>query len=115
MSTITIPRSSVTVEEVSAVLRNKLGSHYKVTPSFTSHFHHESPGHADSIPVRRHWFEQGHVGVVPGANATEIHVGSGANFTPTGLLINRTSIVRKVHHVLEDAPELCRELIDPAP
>jgi hypothetical protein len=41
MSTITIPRSNLTVEEVSAVLWDKLGSHYKLTPSFTSHLHHE--------------------------------------------------------------------------
>jgi hypothetical protein len=106
MSTVTIPRSNVTVEEVSAVLRNKLGSHYKVTPSVASHFHHEAPGDAHSILVKRNWFVQANIRVVPGTNDTEIHIGSAANFTPTGLLLNSTTIVRKVHQVLEHSPEL---------
>jgi hypothetical protein len=106
MSTITIPRPNVTVEEVSAVLRNKLGAHYEVTPAVTAHFHHESPGRADSILVKRHWFEQASIRVVPGANGTEIRVGSAANFTPTGYLINRARIVRKVRQALKHAPEL---------
>ena len=33
MSTITVPRSGVTAEEVTAVLRRELGSRYTVTPS----------------------------------------------------------------------------------
>ena len=106
MSSIMVPRPNVTVEEVSAVLRDKFGSHYKVTPAVTAHFHHESSGRADSILVKRHWFEQASIRVIPGDNDTEIHVGSAANFTPTGYLINRASIVRKVHHVLEHSPDL---------
>jgi hypothetical protein len=64
MSSIMVPRPNVTVEEVSAVLRDKLGSHYKVTPAVTAHFHHESSGRADSILVKRHWFEQASIRVI---------------------------------------------------
>jgi hypothetical protein len=106
MSTVTIPRSNVTVEEVSAVLRERLGSHYKVTPTVAEHFHHETSGYANSILVRRNWFQQANIRVVPGTNDTEIHVGSAANFTPTGILLNRASIVRKVQQVLAHSPEL---------
>jgi hypothetical protein len=106
MSTVTVRRSNVTVDEVSSVLRDKLGSRYRVTPSVTSHFHHESPGGANSILVKRHWFEQANVRVVPGTNDTEIRIGGAANFTATGFLINRASIVRKVKSVLDHAPEL---------
>lgn len=106
MPTVTVPRANVTVEEVSAVLRDKLGPRCTITPAMTSRFHHESPADADSILVRRHWFEQASIRVIPGPDSTEVHVGSAANFTPTGLLINRAGIIRKVHQVLQRAPEL---------
>lgn len=106
MPTVTVPRANVTVEEVSAVLREKLGPCCKITPAMTSRFHHESPAVADSILVRRHWFEQASIRVIPGPDCTEVHVGSTANFTPTGLLINRAGIIRKVHQVLRRAPKL---------
>ena len=93
-------------EQVSAVLREKLGPRYKVTPAATSHFHHQSPAGADSVLVRRHWFEQASIRIVPGPDRTEIHIGNAANFTPAGLLINRSSIIRKLQQVLEHAPEL---------
>jgi hypothetical protein len=106
MSTVTIPRTNVTVEEVSTVLRNELGSHYQVTPFAASHVHHESSADANSILVRRNWLIQANVRLVAGTDQTEIHVGSAANFTPTGLLLNGTTIVRKVHRVLEHSTEL---------
>jgi hypothetical protein len=106
MSTITISRSNVTVEEVSAVLRNGLGSRYEIPPSASSHVHHESPGHPDSILVKRHWFEQANVRVVEGTNDTEIHVRGATNFSLPGVLFNRASIVRKVHQVLEHSTDL---------
>jgi hypothetical protein len=105
MPAVTVPRPDVSAEEVSAVLRGKLGPRYKVTPAMTSHFHHESPAGADSVLVRRHWFEQASIRIIPGPESTEIHIGNAANFTPTGLLINRASIIRKLHEVLEHAPE----------
>ena len=106
MPTVTVPRANVTVEDVSVVLRTKLGPCYKITPAVTSRFHHESPAGANSALIRRHWFEQASIQVIAGPDSTEIHVGSAANFTPTGLLINRAGIMRKVHQVLEQAPEL---------
>jgi hypothetical protein len=106
MPTVTVPRADVTVEEVTAVLRSNLGARYQVMPSVTSRLHVESSGDANSILVKRHWFEQASVRIEPGSGRTEIHVGSAANFTPTGLLFNRASIVRKVRQILEQAPEL---------
>ena len=106
MPTVTVPRANVTVEDVNVVLRTKLGPRYKITPAVTSRFHHESPAGTHSALIRRHWFEQASIQVIAGPDSTEIHVGSAANFTPTGLLINRAGIMRKVHQVLEQAPEL---------
>jgi hypothetical protein len=106
MPAVTVPRPGVTVDEVSAVLRDRLGPRYKIKPARTSHFHHESPAGTDSVLVRRNWLEQASIRVIPGPDSTEIHIGNAAAFTPTGLLINRASIIRKVHQVLEHAPEL---------
>jgi hypothetical protein len=106
MSTVTISRPNVTVEEVSAVLRDRLGSRYKVTPFVVSHFHRESSGDANSILVKRNWFVQANVRVVTGTNETMIHVGSAANFTPTGHLLNSATVVRKVREILEHSIEL---------
>ena len=50
--------------------------------------------------------EQASIRVIAGLDSTQIHVSSAANFTPTGLLINRVCIMHKVHQVLERAPEL---------
>jgi hypothetical protein len=72
----------------------------------TSRFHHQSPAGANSILVRRHWFEQASIQVIAGPDSTDIHIGSAANFTPAGLLINRAGIMRKVHQMLEHAPGL---------
>jgi hypothetical protein len=106
MPTITVPRANVTVEDVSTVLRTKLGPRYQVTPGVTSRFYHQTPAGPNSALIRRHWFEQASIQVIAGPGSTEIHVGSAANFTPTALLINRVGIIRKVHRMLEQSPEL---------
>jgi hypothetical protein len=106
MPIITIPRSNVTVDEVSEILRAGLGSRYKVLPSVASHVHHESSGHPNSILVKRHWWEQALVEIVAGISETEIHIGGAASVTPPGFLINRAGIVRKVQHVLEQSSVL---------
>jgi hypothetical protein len=106
MSTVTVPRANVSVEEVSAALRENLGPRYRITPARTSRCHYESPAGANSILVRRHWFEQASIKVVPGPDHAEIHIGSAANFTPAGICFNHASIVRKVHQVLQHAPGL---------
>jgi hypothetical protein len=106
MSTVTIPRSDVTVEEVSGVLRDSLGSHYKVTPFADSNLHHETSGYADSILVKRNWLERANIRILPGTNTTEIKVSAASAFTFGGFLINRIGITRKVHQVLEHSAEL---------
>jgi hypothetical protein len=72
----------------------------------TSRVHHESPAGPNSMLVRRHWFEQASVRVVPGPDHADIRIGSAANITPAGICFNHASIVRKVHQVLQHAPEL---------
>ena len=106
MSTVTIPRSNVTVEEVSGVLRDKLGSHCKVTPFAASNLQHETSGYAGSILVKRNWLERANIRILPGADCTEINVSAASAFTLGGFLINRIGITRKVHRVLEHAAEL---------
>src|ERR1700733_2917433 len=106
MPTITLPRSDVTVDEVSEILRDGLGSRYKVLPTVASHVHHESSGHPNSILVKRHWWEQAVVEVLPSTSDTEAPIGGAASATPPGFLINRASIVRKVQHVLEQSSVL---------
>ena len=106
MPTITVPRANVTVEDVSTFLRSKLGPRYQITPSVTSRFHHQTPAGPNTALIRRHWFEQASIQVISGPDSTEIHVGSAANFTPTGLLVNHAGIIRKVHQALEHSPEL---------
>lgn len=106
MPTVTVPRADVTVDDVSALLREKLGPRYTITPGMTSRLHHKFPAGPDSLLIKRHWIEQASIRVTPGPGSTEIHIGSAANFTPTGLLINRAGIIRKLHQVLEHAPEL---------
>jgi hypothetical protein len=106
MPAVTVARPDVTVDEVSAVLRARLGPRYTITPGTTSHFHHESAAGADSVLVRRNWFEQASIRVIPGQDSTEIRIGNAGSFTPTGMLLNRASIMHKVHQVLEHAPEL---------
>jgi hypothetical protein len=106
MSTVTIPRSNVTVEEVSDVLRDELGSHCEVTPFGASSLNHETSGYAGSILVKRNWLERTNIRILPGANSTEIDVSAASAYTLGGFLINRIGITRKVHRVLEHSAEL---------
>jgi hypothetical protein len=106
MPTVTPPRAEVTADEVGAVLREQLGPRYKIKPGMTSRFHYESQAGANSILVRRHWFEQASIRVVPGPGHAEIRIGSAANITPAGICFNHVSIVRKVHQVLQHATGL---------
>jgi hypothetical protein len=109
VSTITIPRSDVTAQEVSAVLRDRLGSRYRITPAMTSRgLVKEVPGDANSMLVRGTWFERANVRLVPGTDTTEIQVSPGAIYPGLVRLIDRVSIARKVRQALENAPELAR-------
>jgi len=107
MSTVTVPRSNITVDEVSAVLRSELGSRYGVTPSMTSTgFAKNVPGDANTLLVSGSWFQRANVRIIPGADRTEINVSPGATYPGLIRLIDRIGIARKVHEILEHAPEL---------
>jgi len=107
MSTVSVPRSNVTVEEVSAVLRNELGSRYGLTASMTSRgFAKEVPGDANTLLVSGSWFQRANIRIVPGAGRTEIDVSPGATYPGLIRLVDRVGIARKVHQILEHAPEL---------
>jgi len=106
MSTVTILRSNVTVEEVSGVLQDNLGSHCTVTPFAASSLHHETSGYGGSILVKRNWLEGTNIRILPGTNSTELNVSAASAFTLGGFLINHIGLTRKVHQVLEHSAEL---------
>jgi hypothetical protein len=107
MFTITVARSNVTVEEVSAVLRDKLGSGYQITPSVTSRgFAKEVPDDANAMLVTGAWLARANIRILPGADGTEIRVSPGATYPGLIRFIDRIGIARKVHQILERAPEL---------
>jgi hypothetical protein len=94
VSTVTVPRSNVTKEEVSKVLRIGLGPRYHVTAA-------DDP---DAMVVGTNRVIRAHIRIVPRDNYAEIRV------SPGGLvwdrLINTFGIARKVREVLREAPEL---------
>jgi hypothetical protein len=107
MSTITVPRSGVTADEVSAVLRRALGPRYRVTPSMmATGFGKEHGGNANTILVAASRLERANVRVASAKNSTEIHVSPGATYFGFIRLIHRVGLVRKVQQALEHAPEL---------
>jgi hypothetical protein len=109
MSTVTIPRSDVTVEEVSAVLRRTLGSRYRVTPSMmAAGFGKEGPGDAYTILVAANWLERANVRIVHDRDGTEIHVSPGATYFGLIRLFHRAGLAHKVYQALEHAPELAK-------
>jgi hypothetical protein len=111
MSTVTLPRSDVTVEEVTAALRAQLASRFTVTPSrMSTGFGKEVPGDANTILVAGSWLERANVRVVPGVGSTEIQVSPGASYFGLIRLVHRVGAVRTVLHALQDAPELGRPL-----
>ena len=61
MSTVTVPRSNVTADEVRAVLRDKLPSRYAITLAMTSRgFAKEVPDDANALLVRGAWLAGKH-------------------------------------------------------
>jgi hypothetical protein len=99
MSTVTVPRSNVTVEEVSAVLRKGMGSRYQITPV---------PGDKNGLFVKSSLHERTKVEILQGGDSTKIQIRPSSAFTLVGIFINFLGITRKVHQVLEHAPELAR-------
>jgi hypothetical protein len=107
MSTFTVSRSDVTVDEVSAVLRKRLGSRYRVTPSMmASGFGMARPGDANTILVAANWLERANVRVTANQNSTEIDVSPGATYFGLIRFMHRVGLVRKVQQALQHAPEL---------
>jgi len=107
--TVMIPRSGVTVEEVAAVLRERLGSRHQITPCRTSRgFVKEVPNDANTMLVSGRWFERANVRLVSGTNGTAVHVSPGATYPGLIRLIDRIGVVRRVSRAIEQAPELAR-------
>lgn len=105
MSTVALRRSNVTIEEISAVLRDKLDSKYKVTCSSTnSGSRDETADNEDAIFVKGNALMRATIRIVPGANGREIRVSPGG--VVWGRLINAIGIARMIRHVLQQAPEL---------
>jgi hypothetical protein len=107
MSTVRVPRSNVTAEDVRAVLRNRLPSRYRITPAMTSRgFAKEVPDDANALLVQGRWLARANLRVIPAAGGTEIHVSPGATYPGLIRLADRIGVVRKVHHALADSGEL---------
>ncbi len=110
MSTVTVPRTDVTSEEVSEALRNGLGPAYNVLPGMhmsLNPFGAPKTEQADAILVgtgsNRVWRAQ--VSIIHQLKQTEIRIRPGGlSLTPR--LINDLGIVRKVTRTLQDAPGL---------
>ena len=109
MPPVMIPRSGVTVEEVAAVLRERLGSRHHLTPSTTSKgFVKEVPDDANTLLVSGTWFQRANLRIVSGTNSTEVHVTPGATYPGLIRLIDRIGVVRRVRRAIQEAPELAR-------
>src|SRR5664280_1506039 len=97
MFTVTAPRSDVTLDEVGAALRAKLGPRYNIRPSMRSTgFGKEVPGDARMMLVTANWLERANVRVVPGVGSTAIQVDAGATYGLTYKLIMLVRACRAV-------------------
>jgi hypothetical protein len=110
MPTVTVPRSNVTIEEVSDALRQWLGTNYNILPATARNWNpvgNPRPDHPNSIVVgtgsARLFRAEVTLSESPGH--TELRVAPGGISLPVRLL-NRTVIARKVHKVLQAAPGL---------
>ena len=81
MSKISLLRSDVTTEEVSAVLRRELGSRYTVAPSMrATGFGTKVQGGPNTVLVAGNWLERANVELTPKTNGTAIDVSPGATY-----------------------------------
>jgi hypothetical protein len=109
MFTVTVPRSEVTLDQVSAALRAKLGPRYNSRASMRpTGFGKEVPGDARTMLVTANWLERANVRVVPGVGSTEIQVVASATYFGLIRLIHHLGVARKVRQALAEAPELAR-------
>ncbi|MGH3191651.1 MAG: hypothetical protein ACRDOU_28180 [Streptosporangiaceae bacterium] len=110
MATITVPRTGVSTEDVSKVLRQGLSSRYKVLPDEAVTLNavgKPQPNHPDTIIVGigSARLLRAQVKISSGPDATTLHV------TPGGLTVlwrmtNRLWFVRKVRRVLAASASL---------
>jgi hypothetical protein len=106
MSTLTLSRSDVTVDEVCAVLGRALGPRYKMTRSVSVVHSRGAPSsEASTILIASNGFAKANVRLAHRGNGTEIQVTPGAVFGLIGLLLG-SGLVRKVSQALERAPDL---------
>jgi len=108
--TVTAGRSDVTPEEVADVLRNGLGSRYRVLPGMRVSVNpvgEPQPSQPDRITVgiRSGRLYHAQVTIERREQQTLLHVTPGGAL-PTQRFIDRVSVVRKVVHVLRTAPDL---------
>ena len=107
MSTVSVARSNVTPDEVSAVLRSKLNSRYRILPSMMSKgFAKEIPAAGDAILVKGVWFNRANVRILPREEGTDIEVSPGATYFGLIRLIDRIGVANKVRRILDHASEL---------
>lgn len=106
MSTVTVPRADVTTEEVTAVLRNGLGSRYHVTPGMRmtrNPFGSPRPAGPGEILVDAGSgaVVRAQVRIIRQSDRTQIRI------TPGGLLgqlvLNTFGIAPEIHRVLKEA------------
>jgi hypothetical protein len=106
LPTLTLSRSDVTVDEVSAVLSRALGSRNKVTRSISVVSSGDAPSsEASTILVTSNWIAKANIRIAHRGSGTEIQVTRGAVFGLVGLFLG-SGLVRKVSRALELAPEL---------
>ncbi len=107
MTTTTVFRANVSVQEVEGVLRAKLGGHYEIAPSASSTgFTKQIPKGENSLLVKGRWFGRANVQITPSAQATEIEVSPGASYFGLVRLFDRLGVAQKVRRILENSPEL---------
>ena len=110
MATITVPRADVTTEEVSEVLRQGLGSRYKVLPGKAMNWNPVGDlraDHPDKIVIGTGSTRLFRAEVVLSQRSgqTALHVIAGG-LTLLPRLTNRLWIAEKVRRVLRAAPSL---------
>lgn len=114
MSTVTVPRSNVTADEVCSILGRILGPRYTVTRDTVGADAGTSRGgDTTTISIRSGWFARANVRVVPVAHGTEIHVAPGAAYGLIGIIVG-SGLVRRVSTALNGAPELAMSEKGPA-
>src|SRR5271166_5418660 len=97
MSIVKVPRGNVSAEEVSTILRSKLGTHYELVPSaMSTGFTEQVSKDTNSMLVKGRWFERANIRIIPSAQTTEIEVNLGASHFGLIRLIDRLGVSHKV-------------------